>query len=203
MRTSFIFFLYRTIQTAALPLLFLYVLGRGLRTPRYFNRCAERFGRLPRSFSGTAAGGFWLHAVSVGEVLSSTELVRGLSGLGPVWISCSTLSGRDAAETKFGKLAQGVFYAPFDYVWAVRSVLRALRPSVIIVLETEIWPNLYREATRAGCGLILVNGRISDKTAEAYRSMRWFLHLYLHSRAILAQSDTDAALPGCGPLRSA
>jgi tetraacyldisaccharide 4'-kinase len=127
-----------------------------------------------------------LHAVSVGEVLSSVELLRSLRARipgAPVFVSCSTLAGREAAEARLRDLADGIFYAPFDLTFAVRRVLRHIRPAALVVLETEIWPNLYRETKRSGAALVLVNGRISDKALPRYRRLPWFF------RAVLALPD--------------
>ena len=77
-------------------------------------------------------------------------------------------------------IAAGVFYAPIDNVFAVSRVLRTLRPSLVVILETEIWPNLFREAKRAGCGLVIVNGRISDRTERRYRKQKTLKIKYMH-----------------------
>jgi len=127
-----------------------------------------------------------LHAVSVGEILSSIELLRQVRRQcprSPIFVSTTTLAGRAAATGKLRGLANGVFYAPVDYVAPVRRVLRALRPSVVVVAETEIWPNLFREAKRTGAGLALVNGRISDRALPRYRR---FAPLF---RAVLPACD--------------
>ena len=84
----------------------------------------------------------------------------------PIYVSCTTLSGREVAESKLGCVADGIFYAPIDTCWAVRTVLRRIRPSVLVVLETEIWPNLYREVKRSGGSVVVVNGRIGDRAAK-------------------------------------
>ena len=82
-----------------------------------------------------------------------------------------------------------MFYAPLDFVFVIRRVLRQVRPRVLVVAETEIWPNLFREVKRAGCGLIVVNARISDEAAPRYRKWRWFFHHALQwPDAILAQN---------------
>ena len=115
-----------------------------------------------------------MHAVSVGEVLSCLEFLRQLRAEFPqtrIFVSTSTLAGRAIAGEKLASLADGVFYAPVDYVFVVRRVLRALKPSVVVIAETEIWPNLFRETKRTGAALTLVNGRISDKAFATYR--RW------------------------------
>jgi len=134
-----------------------------------------------------------LHAVSVGEVLSVIELARRLRAefpRAPLFVSATTLAGRATARTKLAGLATGVFYAPIDHVFAVRRVLRTIQPALVIVVETEIWPNLFREAKRAGCGLILLNGRISDRTERRYRRQRWFFRGVMRwPDAVLAQSE--------------
>lgn len=115
-----------------------------------------------------------MHAVSVGEVLSCLEFLRQLRAEFPrtrIFVSTSTLAGRAIAGDKLASLTDGVFYAPVDYVFVVRRILRTLRPSVVVVAETEIWPNLFRETKRTGAALTLVNGRISDKAFPRYR--RW------------------------------
>jgi len=133
-----------------------------------------------------------LHAVSVGEVLSCVEFLRQLRAEFPrtrVFVSTSTLAGRATAGDKLSALADGVFYAPVDYVFAVRRVLRALRPSIVVIAETEIWPNLFRETKRIGAGLALVNGRISDRAFASYRRWgRFFAVVMPAVDAILAQS---------------
>jgi 3-deoxy-D-manno-octulosonic-acid transferase len=121
-----------------------------------------------------------------------------------LFVSTSTLAGRAAAGDKLRDLADGVFYAPVDYVWAVRRVLRALRPAVVAIAETEIWPNLFREAHRTGAGLAIVNGRISDRAFPRYLPFRWFFREVLsEADSILAQTDAMGerflalgALPG-------
>lgn len=137
----------------------------------------------------------WLHAVSVGEVLSSVELIRQLRTALPqasVFVSCGTVAGREAAERRLGGLADGIFYAPFDYVWPVRRVLGRLRPALVVVLETEIWPNFWREARRAGCALAVVNGRISDRAAGRYRRFRSFFRAVLTlPDVLLVQTERD------------
>ena len=160
-----------------MPFIILYLFVRSLRRPAYFSTLPERWGELPVSYGQTGGGGIWLHAVSVGEALSLVELVRRLRTelpTAPLFLSVSTLAGRGVADEKLGSLVDGIFYAPLDFVFVVRRVLRTLRPSVVVVAETEIWPNLFREVKRAGCGLIVVNGRISDEAAPRYLKWRWF-----------------------------
>ena len=160
-----IFVLYRLAQTLALPAILIYLLFRGLRNHKYFPTLRERFGFLPASWHRTASGAIWLHAVSVGEVLAAVPLVERYPPLGRRAVLPQRFHAgrpRDGGEAAGNDCGRRGICAPFDFVWAVRRVLRRLQPSVVIVMETEIWPNLFREARRTGCGLALVNGRISD-----------------------------------------
>ena len=152
----------------------------------------ERLGFLPRSLETTGRGAIWFHAVSVGEVLSAAEIIRQIrqqNPLAPIFLSTSTLAGRALADQKIGS---NVFFAPLDYRSMVRRVLRRLRPSVVVILETEIWPNLFRESKRAGASLLMVNARISDRAFPKY--FRWrafFRHALKFPDAILAQTEED------------
>ncbi|MBI4873265.1 MAG: tetraacyldisaccharide 4'-kinase [Acidobacteria bacterium] len=187
--------LYWLLQAAALPVVLLYFAHRAATDRNYRARFAERLGFLPPHFHRTVYGSVWLHAVSVGEVISAVEFIRRWRAAcpwAPVFVSCGTVAGRALADEKLAGLAEGVFYAPLDYRSAVRRVLRALRPSAVVVMETEIWPNLYREARRSGAALLIVNGRISDRTIARYRRLRWFFRPILErADAILAQSPRD------------
>lgn len=172
-----------------------YLLYRGFRDRRYFSRLTERLGFLG-SLPSTGANSIWFHAVSVGEVLSTVELIRRLRAARPrvpIYVSTTTLAGRALADQKLSTTADGVFFAPLDYRSIVRRVLRRLRPAVVVVMETEIWPNLYRESKRAGASLMIVNGRISDRALPRYRRWSWFFrHILNFADVILAQSDEDA-----------
>jgi 3-deoxy-D-manno-octulosonic-acid transferase len=160
---------------------------------RYIRSLRQRFGFLPHSFKQTVPGAIWLHAVSMGEVLSLVEFARQVRSRlpdAPLYVSTSTLAGKATADEKLAGIAAGVFYAPVDYVSAVRRVLRTLRPAVVVVAETEIWPNLFRETKRTGAGLLMINGRISDRAAPRYLRFAWFFrHILRWPDAILAQSD--------------
>jgi 3-deoxy-D-manno-octulosonic-acid transferase len=189
-------FLYRLLEILGLPFLVVYFLLRCLKDRRYFRQFGQRLGFLPDSYKQTREGAIWLHAVSVGEVFSASGLLRRLRAefpRAPLYVSATTLAGKAAAEDKLRGLVDGVFYAPIDYCSAVRRVLRRLRPRAVVVMETEIWPNLYREAKRAGCALVVVNGRISDRAAPRYRRLAWFFRQVLAwPDAILAQSEISA-----------
>jgi len=181
------------LQALASPILLVYLVLRGLRNPKYFPTLRERCGRIPPSWQQTVSGSIWLHAVSVGEIIAAVPLIEGIRKRMPetqVFVSTATLAGRETAEKRLAGMAAGVFFVSLDYVWAVRRVLRRLRPSVVVILETEIWPNLFREAKRIGCGLIVVNGRISDRALPRYRRFApLFTEVLSLCDNILAQSD--------------
>jgi 3-deoxy-D-manno-octulosonic-acid transferase len=188
-----IFLLYRVLQTLVSPILLVYLVLRGLRDPRFFPTLSERCGHIPPLWQQTVSGSIWLHAVSVGEIIAAVPLIeeigKRLPGT-PVFVSTATLAGRETAQKRLTGLTAGIFFVPLDYVWAVRRVLRRLRPSVVVILETEIWPNLFREAKRIGCGLIIVNGRISDRALPRYRRFApLFAEVLPLCDKILAQSD--------------
>ena len=107
-----------------------------------------------------------------------------------LFVSTSTLAGRATAEQKLADIADGVFFAPVDYVFVVRRVLRTLKPALVVVAETEIWPNLFREVRRTGAGLAIVNGRISDRALPKYLRFRWVFPAVLAAvDIILAQTE--------------
>ncbi len=179
----------------AFPLLVFYFLYRCARDRRYLRRFAERLGFGPVSFQATPPGSIWLHAVSVGEVISAAALIDELRAQSPgipIYLSVGTVAGRQVAEQRLARKIDGLFYAPIDYCWPVRRVLRRIRPVMLVVLETEIWPVLYREAKRAGCALVVVNGRISDRAFPRYREWRFVFQPTLERvDAIFAQSEQD------------
>ena len=177
-------------------MLLCYLSWRVLRDRHYAKGLSERFGRLPRHYGQTAGDCVWLHAVSVGEVLAAQFLIEELRRRQPelgLYLSVGTRAGREVAEKRLGQIADGIFYAPLDYCFAVRAILRVLRPALLIVLETEIWPNLWREARRFGSSLLVVNGRISDKAFARYRPWRWLVGAALRLPNEILVQDSIAA----------
>ncbi len=147
---------------------------------------AKRVGRSPRLV--------WVHAVSVGEVMAITRLVTELDrqvGADAVCISTTTRTGQQLAKTRFG--AERCFYMPLDLPWAVRRALCALRPSLLLLAESELWPNLLAECERTGAALLVVNARISDRSLPRYQRLRALWAPYLRKLTlVLAQSAEDA-----------
>ena len=199
-----IYFLYQVCQIALSPAVALYLLYRGIRDRRYFSRLTERLGLLPRSLPGsidsTGAGSIWFHAVSVGEVLSTMELIKQVRLSRPrvaIFVSTTTLAGRAMADQKLAGLADGIFFAPLDYRSMVRRVLRRLRPAVVVVLETEIWPNLVsRSKTRRRVA--------DDREWPNFRSRAAALcplELVLPARPGIRGCDSGAERGGCPAFR--
>lgn len=190
-----ILFFYRLIQLFSVPFLVVYFAMRILANRAYLAHFGERLGFLPRRFKRTAPGAIWLHAVSAGEIATAVPLLRQLRNQQPqtsIFVSTSTLAGRAAGTKRLDGIAEGVFFCPLDYVSCVRRVLGAIRPSLVMILETEIWPNLYAEVKRTGASLAIVNARISAKSWPHYRSMKVFFAPVLRlADIVFPQSATD------------
>jgi 3-deoxy-D-manno-octulosonic-acid transferase len=175
-------------------------------THKYREGLAERLGRV-RPFPGRHDRPvIWLHAVSVGEVLAISHLVGELDKALPellLLISTTTRTGQDLARQRFG--AERVFYCPLDLPWAVRAWLNALKPRLLILAETEFWPNLLSGCFRRKIPVAVVNARISDRSWPRYRFLKSLWHPFLSQISqVLAQSETDAErlkAIGCAPER--
>ncbi len=166
----------------ALPWVVAYLLLRSLRQPRYRRNWRERFlglGPLPEGGRAAPSAGaqiLWLHAVSVGETRAAQPLIERLAGRYPhaqFVLTHMTPTGREAAlpvlQALAGRITQR--YLPYDLPWAVHRFLAQVRPSILILLETEIWPNLQFQAQRAGVPIVLVNARLSERSLA--RTLRW------------------------------
>lgn len=188
---------YNLLLWLLAPVLIPYLAYRALQRGHGWGRLGEKFGYLPHRIRQSESGAIWVHAVSVGEALACAQLLPALRRRFPhekIFVSTGTPTGQQQAEQQLGKWADGFFYAPHDFPWAVDRALRSIRPRLLIVMETEIWPNLFRRAKASGAGVLLVNGRISDRSAPRYRKFRWFFGPALEAcDQILAQSDVDAA----------
>ena len=156
-------------------------------------RIRERLGfRIPRPDSSRPL--VWIHAVSVGEVLSVQRLVREIKTGHPDWrigFSVLTETGHAVAAAKLDSIDH-LFFVPFDIGWAVRRYFKKLRPRLLVLAESEFWPRLLAEARRTGCPVLLVNGRISDRTYRRFLRLRWAARrLFQNIDRFLVQSDAD------------
>jgi 3-deoxy-D-manno-octulosonic-acid transferase len=195
------YLLYWLLQWLAAPLVLLHFLVRILQSRAYANHFPERLGQLPQHIRQHGNNSIWIHAVSLGEVLASAGLIQQIRErfpVSPVYLSVTAVAGRTAALKHVEGLVDGVFYAPVDYRFAVRSVLRRIRPALLVVLETEVWPNLYREIKRSGAGLLMANARISDKAFPRYKRFRWFFRevLSLPDRILCQDAISEERIRG-------
>jgi 3-deoxy-D-manno-octulosonic-acid transferase len=201
-----VYFLYSLLTALAAAVLSPVWIWKGLRQGKYLSNLGERLGRSFPGLSGLPAeraGAIWIHAVSVGEVLSGVALAQKLKTAypnRPLIISTTTQTGQALARERV-KAADAVIYFPFDWAFCVRRALDAVKPALVIVLETEIWPNFLREADRRKVPVICVSGRISDKSFARYQKFFGWAGFYLrpflrdalgHARAFLMQSGRDA-----------
>src|SRR5271170_5791074 len=162
---------------------------------KYREGLTERLGRVPKRV--LPAGGervIWVHAVSVGEVLAASRMIEELGAHVPGWrvvVSTTTRTGQKIARERFG--ADRVFYFPLDFAFAVRAWLHALRPRMVVLLETEFWPRFLAECRRMQIPVAVVNARISDRSWPRYLRLRFLWRRLLNSLAlVLAQSELDA-----------
>ena len=147
-----------------------------------------------RLTDGASPQTVWIHAVSVGEVLAVSRMVEELKARLPglrVVVSTTTDTGQKLARERFGE--NDVFYFPLDLSWAVRAYLRALRPKLLVLAESEFWPNLLHQAHAMGVSVAVVNARVSDRSLPRYVRFRRLLRsLMSNVDVLLAQSDEDA-----------
>lgn len=152
----------------------------------------ERFGYLPNHVPKGRS--VWIHAVSVGEVKMVSELIRLLQILFPdliIFLSTTTPTGQTIAKKMESERVR-VIYFPLDFGWIVRKVLGSIKPSLIVILETEIWPNLIEEANRRGIPIGIMNGRISDRAWKRYQWAKpWFEELFSKMSYCLVRETQD------------
>ncbi len=149
---------------------------------------------MPERLKSAKPGVIWVHAVSVGEVLAVGQLITELQQKYPdrqVLVSTTTATGQKLARERFGD--EHVFFMPLDFGFAVRPYLNALKPHLIVLAETEFWPNLLHLAGKRGTALATVNARISDRSFPRYRLFKWFFGRILSEVDLfLAQTAEDA-----------
>jgi 3-deoxy-D-manno-octulosonic-acid transferase len=179
-----------------------------LRHGKYRIGLSERMGRVPARILANipSKSVIWVHAVSVGEVLAVSGLIAEMRRDFPhyhVLISTTTDTGQALARQRFGE--ENVFYFPMDFAFAIRPYLRALEPELVILAETEFWPNFLREVHASGARIAVVNARVSDRSWPSYRRFRWALRKMLaHVDLFLAQTPEDATRLqsiGANPVR--
>jgi len=183
---------YSIVSYLLVPLVVGNLLWRSLKAPDYRHRIGERFGFGPARTGNTT---IWLHAVSVGEVQAAYPLVQALLQHFPnhdLVMTTVTPTGADRVESLFGGKVDHC-YVPYDTPGAVRRFFQRVNPCVAVVLETELWPNLYRECGRRQVPLVLASARISPRSVDRYRWAKKLVGDALsHGVVIAAQSQEDA-----------
>jgi 3-deoxy-D-manno-octulosonic-acid transferase len=190
------YFLYSILLGVGVLALLPRFLFDALRHGKYAAGLRERAGKIPK-LDSEGRPVVWLHCVSVGEAQAARPLARALLARyanHALVVSTTTLTGQRVAREAFAGDAALVFYFPFDWAWSVRRALRAVNPSAVLVMETELWPRFFRECGRRGVPVALVNGRVSEKSFGRYRLIRFFIRRILSDLTLAAmQTESDAS----------
>ena len=173
------------------PFILLRLLYRALRAPAYARRWRERFGFVAQTNGGKT---IWLHSVSVGETLAAVPLVKALQQRYPDYrltVTCMTPTGSERIQAAFGDSVDH-YYAPYDMPDSVARFLNRIRPELLLIMETELWPNTIAACSSRSIPVILANGRLSAKSAAAYGKIPRLVGSMLRSiSAVVAQHDDD------------
>ncbi|ODS61492.1 MAG: 3-deoxy-D-manno-octulosonic acid transferase [Arenimonas sp. SCN 70-307] len=186
--------LYGLVLRLAFPVTLYHLIWRGLRQREYLRRWSERYGWLEGQLD--LHDTLWVHAVSVGEVIAARPLVDGLLARHPerpVLVTTITPTGSERVRALWGERVHHV-YVPYDLRSIVRRFLDRARPALAVIVETEIWPNLYVECERRGIPLVMVNARLSERSLRGYLPVRALVRLVMRTvDLVAAQSRADAA----------
>lgn len=191
------YFLYNLILIFGVLISWPYWLGLILFTPKYRANFAQRLGYYPLELVHRLQGKrpIWLHAVSVGETMAALLIVKQLKAQHPevpILISTVTVTGNQIAQQN-EKYFDGIIYFPLDFPWIVKKALHLFQPQLVMIMETELWPNFLRECNKSKIPSILINGRLSDKSVHRYRKVKPFMAKVTSSVTyLLMQSNVDA-----------
>ena len=183
-------YIYTILLYLLTPFIVLRLYWKGRRLPAYRQRILERFSLGNTSIANPDV---WLHAVSLGEVIAATPLIDALLAKQlRVLVTTMTPTGSQQVKTRFGQQVAHQ-YIPYDLPWALRRFFKKINVRVGIIMETELWPNVITQATKAHIPLLLMNARISDKGFQSYQKARFFFKpVLMQFNNIFAQSETDA-----------
>ena len=192
---SFMFFIYSFLLTIGYLLLSPRFLFDLMRKGKYAAGVWQRLGNLPE-LGQNEKPVLWLHCVSVGETQAARPLVKEILKNFPEYrlvVSTTTNTGQKLAKEIFAEDAVLVFYFPLDWKFTVRRALQKIKPTVVLLMETELWFNFLREARQSGAKIAIINGRLSEKSVNRYLRIRKFMHRVLHYVDLaLMQGNTDA-----------
>jgi 3-deoxy-D-manno-octulosonic-acid transferase len=183
------FLLYSLVYTLVISFLFI---PQYLKRPKELRRkwMKEKLGELPEMDSS-----FWVHAVSVGEVNAAIRLLRGLRGKypdEPIVLSTITDTGQKVAQDKVPEGVR-IVYLPFDIDWILEKAFRRIRPKMLIIMETELWPNIFRLSWNKNIPVIILNGRISEESSRGYKKISFFMRkVFSYVTLFSMQSSLDA-----------
>ncbi|MFT5258621.1 MAG: 3-deoxy-D-manno-octulosonic-acid transferase [Saprospiraceae bacterium] len=183
--------LYRLILFLAPPFTLVRLWTGSRKNPEYAKRLIERTGRLPTT---PKAGCIWVHAVSVGESIAATPLITALLEKYPeqeLLVTCTTPTGSQTIQKAFGGRVHHSYF-PYDYQWFVNRFLKQAQPKMLILMETELWPNMLMACHRRGVKTAIVNLRLSDKSFKLYKRLSYLLKPILkHVDVFSAQTEVD------------
>lgn len=187
------YFVYSALLALGLLLATPYWLYEVLRYGKYRKGFSERLGIVPKRIRNSSQPSIWIHAVSVGEVLAVSQLITDLRAAFPkyrVVVSTTTDTGQKLATERFG--SENVFYFPLDFAFCVRRYVATLQPALVVIAETEFWPNFLRISRKSGARIAVVNARISGRSLPGYRRWRRILGPVLRNVDVfLAQTSED------------
>jgi 3-deoxy-D-manno-octulosonic-acid transferase len=192
------YILYNIVLILLTVLLSPIILFKLITVPKYRGGISQKLGRVRKRIKTVIQGTrpIWVHAVSVGEVMAAHPLIRELKKKYPgrkLILSTVTVTGNYTARQRVPE-ADAVFFFPFDYPWIVRRVIRRINPAIVLVAETELWPNFFRELTRAGIPSAVINGRISPSSYKNYMKFKsFFSQVFAQVTLFCMQSAEDAA----------
>jgi 3-deoxy-D-manno-octulosonic-acid transferase len=192
---------YNILLTAlfilGLPVLILYSVLSAKRRPVVLRRLGVVLPQPARRRSPHSSNPIWIHALSVGEVMATVPLITALQsryGKRPIVLSASTLAGHGIALEKLGHLVDAVFLFPYDLPFSVKRIVARIRPAMVIMLETDIWPNFLFEMQRRGVPVALANAKLSLRSLAGYRRIGAFSRpVFACFSALCCQSREDAA----------
>lgn len=184
--------LYSTLFALCLPFVFLKLLWRGYKAPEYRPRKRERFGLFK---APALRHSIWFHTVSVGELLAAEPVIREIQRRFPersIVITSMTPTSSALIHKLFGRTVFHV-YAPYDLPLFVGSFLRKIKPEFLVIMETELWPNMIHKTHKLGCPVVIANARLSERSARGYQRLRPAISWMLDGLSmVLCQYPNDA-----------
>ena len=190
------YFLYSIFLSLAFLALLPYFLYQAFCNKKYLSNFGERLGALPEALRADARPTIWIHAVSVGETLAAHPLVNALRERFPqhrLIFSTTTATGQAVARSRISE-ADGFCYYPFDWKFSVRKALNTIKPNVVVLMESELWPNFLRACQAQNIPVVVANGRVSDRSFRRSQKFAfWFRRMTANVTRFLMQSEADAA----------